>query len=173
MKQYPIKKIIKHIIDNDILYDYNDAEAMDVAYDDDVSLLKSFIRRPDLTAFMVNMAIMYVNQGLLYAKSKLSKRNFENYMMWFNVDVDEYMMATHHYYPCLVCFTRRENKLLSYYYKEKPIDVATLNIYPLVSSIIGLSEFYCYEHKCEFDDTIQYTFIPKFFVDRYNAKMNK
>ena len=54
---------------------------MDVAYDDEVSLLKSFIRRQDLTAFMVNMAIMYVNQGLLYAKSKLSKRNFENYMM--------------------------------------------------------------------------------------------
>ena len=43
MKQYPINKIIKHIIDNDILYDYNDAEAMDVAYDDEVSLLKSFI----------------------------------------------------------------------------------------------------------------------------------
>lgn len=173
MRQLLVKKIIKYIEDNSILYDSSDYEAMDVAYYDECKILKHYVNEQDLTAFMVNMAIMYVNQGLLYAKSKLSKRNFENYMMWFNVDVDEYMMATHHYYPCLVCFTRRENKLLSYYYKEKPIDVATLNIYPLVSSIIGLSEFYCYEHKCEFDDTIQYTFIPKFFVDRYNAKMNK
>lgn len=171
MRQLLVKKIIKYIEDNSILYDSSDYEAMDVAYYDECKILKHYVNEQDLTAFMVNMAIMYVNQGLLYAKCKLSKKFFDNYMIWFRIEKDEYTMEWQHYYDCQTLFTRKAEYILDYY--KNPIEISTISINDKIKCVSGLSDFYCYEYQYESNDYAQYTFIPKFFVDRYNAKMNK
>lgn len=171
MRQLLVKKIIKHIEESNILYDYSDCEAMDIAYYDECKILKDYVNEQDLTAFMVNMAIMYVNQGLLYAKCKLSKKDFENYMIWFHIEKNEYMMEWQHYYDCQTLFTRKAEYILGYY--KNPIEISTISIYDKIKCVSGLSDFYCYEYQYESNDYAQYTFIPKFFVDRYNANKNK
>ncbi len=171
MRQLLTKKIIRRIEENNILYDYNDCEAMDVVYDDEVASLKPYMDKLDLTAFVFNMAIMYLNHGLRYAKHKLSEKDYENYMMWIDMDVDEYAMECEHYYNCQVVYTRRANKILEYYCNQKPLDIKTLCIYPLVGYIVGISDFYCYEFIDELCDSIQYVFIPKVFVDRYKESL--
>ena len=83
MNQFIVKKIINNLDKFDILHDYEDYECFEVIYNEEVTFLKSFISKQDITTFSINMAIMYVNQGLLYAKNKLSVADFDNFMIWF------------------------------------------------------------------------------------------
>ena len=170
MRQLLVKRLIKHIEDNRILYDWNDYEEMEPAYYDEMQSLESYVKKQDWTAFIVNMAIMYVNQGLLYARCKLSKKEFNNYAIWFRIEVDEDMKESLHYYEVRTLFTRKANSILPYIIK-KPIDIKNIKIYDSIKHINGLSDFYCYESipcsSCRY-----YSFVPKCFIERNAATKN-
>lgn len=168
MKDQVVKQIIKHIESGGILEDYNDAEAMDVISWDEVDFLKSSIREQDIMAFVINLAIMYVNQGLLYAKYKLSKDDFDDYMIWFDVSLDDNFKLDDDVYECQVVFSRKANVLMPDYLN--PIDVTDLSIFDFVKDVNGLSDFYCYQMHYN-QDCEKCVFIPKCLVDKYRTNL--
>ena len=172
MRQLLVKRIIKHIEENRILNEKVDYEEMEPAYYDEMKALKPYIKEADWTAFMVNMAIMYVNQGLLYARCKLSEKEFDNYAIWFSIDMDEDTKEFQHYYDCHPCYTRKAGYML-YYMTKRPVDIERISIYDMIKDVNGLSDFYCFEGYGYTPDDIIYEFIPKSIVDRYKASLKK
>ena len=167
MRQYPVRGIMDYIEKSKILYNYNDCESLEVANYKETRFLKQYITDPNLTAFLANMAIMYVNQGLLYAKKRLSGDALDNYMIWFDIQKDTSCMQDNHSYTCQVLFSRQARTILALY--DNPVNIKDTGIYELIKDIVGFNEFYCYENHFDESDCIQYAFIPKIFVDRYNT----
>ena len=86
MENAIFKQIVMYIDEHDILNQDETCEQMPVFHVlSELECLSSFINKDYYISFCVNMAIMYVNQGILYAKSKLSVAEFENYIIYFDV----------------------------------------------------------------------------------------
>ena len=170
MRQFPIKKIIKHLQANDILSDHEDYESFEVICSDEITFLKDYISKEDLNAFLINMAIMYVNQGILYAKHNLSARKFKEYAIWFSVDIEDFFPREIGHYFVEAHYTRRAS-VVFHDLLDKPFDIRkNAEFNKIAKTVNGLSDFYCTEMKCL--DEVVYSFIPKFFVDRYRETLN-
>ena len=86
MKYNVIERIKKYIDEHDVLYDYETYEQMPIYHRySELDSLKSTIKTECYMSFLINMAIMYVNQGLLYAKSQLSEDELKNYLIYFGI----------------------------------------------------------------------------------------
>ena len=173
MRQYPVKKIIKHLEDSDIFHDYEDFECFDTIYHEEITFLEPIICKQDLTAFIVNMAIMYVNQGLIYAKNKLSVKVFDNYMIWFEVEKYKEFFDEDHFHFTKVNFTHRASKIFSWLLVH-PIDIKKddSEFYELIKDVIGINDFCCYA-QYDFDGDAYYHFVPKCFVEKYSSSSEK
>ena len=82
-----LRIIIKKYIDEyEVLRDYETFEIMPIfnRYKE-LDCLKYFIKKEYYTSFFVDLAIMYVNLGFLYAKSQLKKNDLNNYLIGFEV----------------------------------------------------------------------------------------
>ena len=84
MKNKIIENIQKYIYENDILRDYETYEQMPVIdrYAE-LKCLENTIKKDYYTSFLASIAIMYINYGLLFAKSLLSKEELDNYVIFW------------------------------------------------------------------------------------------
>ena len=75
MRYSVIERIKKYIDEYEVLRDYETFEIMPIfnRYKE-LDCLKYFIKKEYYTSFFVDLAIMYVNLGFLYAKRQLKKR---------------------------------------------------------------------------------------------------
>lgn len=169
------KQIIKYIDEHDILYDYESCEAMSVFCLPDLNSLSGFVNKEDYIPFCINMAIMYVNQGLLHAKSKLSKKDYDNYILYFNVDLNIDNESDYGDYITVdVCFSRKAKEHLNYFNEQ--IDYKNTEICKYVEDVIGISEFTCYYTEFKDDEgddephLKRYSFIPKKIEQRIRQK---
>lgn len=158
MKYNVIERIKKYIEENEILHDYETYEQMPVSHFSEINCLNSFIKKDLYTPFLINMAIMYVSQGLIYAQSQLSKEAIKNYLIYFRIDIDENVdemegTSVH------VLFTRKGKKHLQYF--KEPVDIKNTKMKKYLKDIIGLSDFSCYLAESIEDGLQQYSFIPK------------
>ena len=172
MNQYVSRKILNELDSDLVLRDYEDFECMDVVHIGEHDCLKSYITENDLTAYMVNMSIMYVNQGLLYAKRNLSSEDFDDYMMWFEIRKDNDFFKDLHFYDCTVQFSRRMRKIFSWYLNKTFSIENDRELSPLLKDVNGLGDFNCYVvSECESE--VVYAFVPKRIVDRYKASLER
>lgn len=163
MKNKVFEQIVKYIDKHDILFDYETYEEMPVFYSlPDLECLSQFIKEDYNTSFCVNMAIMYVNQGMLHARSKLSKKDFDNYIIYFFVAINKYEKGN--YVTVNVVFSRNAKERLSAF--DNPIDVKSSNVYEYVKDSIGIDNFLCFRFIDEYEDEF-YSFIPKSIVYKF------
>ena len=168
-EKYPIIQSIKRYINqHDILRDYETYEQMPTFYRyKQLDCLDDFIDKDNYDTFLVNMAIMYVNQGILHAKHKLSETEFNNYLICFAIDYDTEILEEMGYLDTQVFFSRKKSEILTEECLGKPIALEDTEIYDKIKDIIGINDFACY--KCTFkynDDVITwYHFIPKCFLE--------
>lgn len=165
-----VNEIIRKLEKHDVLYDYETYEEtpiIDRYYEKDY--IKTIIKRDYLTGYLVNMAIMYVNTGLLYAKSKLSEEAFNDYIMYFALDIDDDIdeIKEDGFIIPEVYFSRKGKEHLKLHYEMEPVDVSTIKIYQYVKDVIGLSDFYCYNYYNDAAGCEVFEFVPKFLVHRY------
>ena len=157
MKNSIFKQIVKYIDEHDILYDYDTYEQMPVFNIlTELDSLSNFIKKDYYTSFCVNMAIMYVNQGLLYAKSKLSEGDFKNFIIYFDLCINKDDEGD--YITVDVIFSRKAKEHISMF--KTPIDIKHTKVYEHVKNTIGINDFSCYYSKNEFKDEI-YSFVSK------------
>ena len=167
MKYNVIERIKKYIDEHDVLYDYETYEQMPIYHRySELDCLKSTIKIECYMPFLINMAIMYVNQGLLYAKSKLSEDELKNYLIYFGICWDEEEIEEMGFSRVDVFFTRKAKEHIKLFDTGdcEPIDCKDSKIYKYVKDILGISEFTCYysKWKDEYDDVSEYYyFIPK------------
>lgn len=108
MQNNVIERIKKCIDKHEVLRNYDTFEQMPVYYRyKELDCLKSFIRTEYYMSFLINLAIMYVNQGLLYAKSQLSDDELKNYLIYFGVWWDEEEIKEMGFSRVDVFFTRK------------------------------------------------------------------
>ncbi len=157
MKNSIFKQIIKYIDEHDILYDYDTYEQMPVFHVlTELECLSDYIKKDYYTSFCVNMAIMYVNQGLLYATSTLSESDFNNFIIYFDLclnkeDDDVYITVD-------VIFSRKKDKHISMF--KTPIDIKDTKIYEHLKNTVGIGDFLCYYFKNESEEEY-YSLVPK------------
>lgn len=160
MRYNVIERIKKYIDEHDVLYDYETYEQMPMFYrDKELDCLDSVIRKEDYTAFLVNLAIMYVNTGLLYAKKKLTEEEQIDYLIYFVIDYSEEDIEEDGFLRVDVVFTRKAKEHLKPY--NTPINLHNTKINKYVGDIIGINEFTCYCAESKEDEYEQYYFIPK------------
>ncbi len=102
------------------------------------------------------MAIMYVNQGLLHEKSKISEIEFKNFIIYFSVCINKDEKGD--YITTDVVFSRKAKEQISAF--KKPVNVQETKVYEYINNIIGINDFSCYFCKNEFEDEF-YLFVPK------------
>ena len=167
MKYNVIERIKKYIDEHDVLYDYETYEQMPIYHRyKELDCLKSTIKIECYMSFLINMAMMYVNQGLLYAKSQLSEDELKNYLIYFGIWWDEEEIEEMGFSRVDVFFTRKAKEHIKLFDNSycKPVDCKDTKIYKYVKDIIGISEFTCYHSKWkdEYDDVSEdFYFIPK------------
>ena len=152
-----IKDIIEYIEEHDILNEYDTYEQMPVFHVlTELDCLSNYIKKAYYTSFCVNLAIMYVNQGLLHAKSRLSENEFENFIIYFDLCINKDDEGD--YITIDVIFSRKAKEHLSMF--RTPVDIKDTKVYEHVKNTIGINDFSCYYYKNEFDDEY-YSFIPR------------
>ena len=168
-KKYAIIPSIKRYINyHDILRDYETEEQMPTLYRyKQLDCLDDFIDKDNYDAFLVNMAIMYVNQGILHAKHKLSETDFNNYLIYFAIDYETEILEEMGYLNPQVFFSRKRSEILTEDWLGKPIALEDTEIYNKVKDIIGINDFACYKNAFENNDEVLtwYNFIPKCFLE--------
>ena len=172
MNQFIVKKIINNLDKFDILHDYEDYECFEVIYNEEVTFLKSFISKQDITTFSINMAIMYVNQGLLYAKNKLSVAALDNFMIWFEVYKHESSKNILEYYDTVVQFSQRASNVFSWHLMHQIEIKQDAEFYELIKDVIGINDFCCYVTNVDGED-VDYAFVPKCFVEKHLSSLEK
>ena len=170
MEYNVIERIKKYIDEHELLRDYETYEQMPIFHRyKELDCLKSSIKIEYYMPFLINLAIMYVNQGLLYAKSQLTEEELKNYLIYFGICWDEEEVEEMGFSSIDVYFTRKAKediKLFDDYCKLD--DYKDTKIYKYVKDIIGISEFTCYHSKWtdKYEDGSEevsefYFFIPK------------
>ena len=119
-------------------------------------------------SFLINIAMMYVNQGILYAKSKLSDAEFDNYQIYFGIWWSEEEIEEMGFSRVDVYFTRKAKEHAKLFNNSycKSIDYKETKIYKYVKDVIGLSEFTCYHSKWidEYEEVCEnFYFVPKIY----------
>jgi hypothetical protein len=171
MKYNVIERITKFIDVHEILRDYETFEQMPIYHRyNELNCLKYSIQKEYYLSFLINIAIMYVNQGILYAKSKLSDAEWENYLIYFGIEWDEEKIEDMGVSRVDVYFTRKAKEHVKLFDNNycKSIDYKNSKIYKYVKYIIGISEFNCYHSKWidEYEEVNEdYYFVPK-ILDR-------
>ena len=172
MKYNVIERITKYIDEHDILRDYETYEQMPVYYRySELDCLKSTIQKEYYLSFLINIAMMYVNQGILYAKSKLSDAELDNYQIYFGIWWIEEEIEEMGFSRVDVYFTRKAKehaKLFNNCYC-KSIDYKETKIYKYVKDVIGLSEFTCYHSKWidEYEEVCEnFYFVPNIYQSK-------
>jgi hypothetical protein len=171
MKYNVIERIKKFIDEHEVLRDYETYEQMPMIYRyDELNCLKSTIKKEHLMTFLINMAIMYVNQGLLYAKSQLSEEELKNYLIYWGIWWDDEEIEEMGFSRVDVYFTRKAKEQIKLFDTDtcKPVDYKHTKIYKYVKDVIGISDFTCYLSKWtdKFEDGCEennefYLFVPK------------
>lgn len=164
-KKYAIIPSIKRYINyHDILRDYETYEQMPMYYySEQLDCLDDFIGKESYDTFFINMAIMYVNQGILHAMHKLSNEEFKNYLIYFCVRCDDEHQKLFGYQDTQVFFSRKKDEMLKYITSSSPIALQDTEIYDQIKDIIGINDFVCF--KTIGEDCRQYDFIPKCFLE--------
>ena len=168
-KKYAIIPSIKRYINyHDILYDYETFEQMPVfCRYEQLDCLDDFIDKENYDTFLVNMAIMYVNQGILHAKHKLSKTDFKNYIICFAIEYDTEILEAMDYLNPQVCFSRKKSEILNEDWLGKPIALEDIEFYDKVKDIVGINDFAYYKNTFKYEDEVitWYHFVPKCFLE--------
>ena len=168
-KKYAIIQSIKRYINyHDILHDYETEEQMPTFYPYmQLDCLDDFIDKENYDTFLVNMAIMYVNQGILHAKHKLSETDFNNYLIYFAIDYETEILEEMGYLNPQVFFSRKRSEILTEDWLGKPIALEDTEIYDKVKDIIGINDFAFYKNTFKNNDEVLtwYNFIPKCFLE--------
>ena len=168
-KKYAIIPSIKRYMKyHDILRDYETEEQMPTYYRfEHLDCLDDFIDKESYDTFLINMAIMYVNQGLLHAKHKLSNEEFKNYLIYFAVRCDDEYLELSGHQDTQVFFSRKRSGILTEDWLGKPIALEDTEIYDKVKDIIGINDFACYKNTFKNNDEVLtwYNFIPKCFLE--------
>ena len=165
-KKYAIIPSIKRYMKyHDILYDYETEEQMPIYYPryGHLECLDDFIDKESYDTFFVNMAIMYVNQGILHAKHKLSNEEFKNYLIYFAVECDDENFELLGHQDTQVFFSRKKDEILKYTTKNPPVALQDTEIYDQIKDVIGINNFVCYKTIGEY--CRWYDFIPKCFLE--------
>lgn len=166
MKKNIIEQIVRYIDEHNILYEYDNYEQMPVFHVlTELDCLSNFIKKDYYISFCVNMATMYVNQGLLYAKSKLSEKELKFFIIYFELCINKDKDGD--YITVDVVFSRKADKHMSML--GTPIDIKDAKIYEHVNKTIGINDYICYMSKNEFDDEY-YSFIPKCIENQINQR---
>ncbi|SFW32755.1 Immunity protein 15 [Prevotellaceae bacterium HUN156] len=181
MKYNVIERIKKFIDEHEVLRDYETYEQMPTFYRyKELDCLKSSIKEEYYIPFLINLAIMYVNQGLLLAKSQLTEEELKNYLIYFGIWWDEEEVEEMGFSCIDVYFTRKAKEHIKLFNTDycRPIDCKDTKIYKYVKDIIGISEFTCYHSKWtdKYEDGSEevsefYFFIPKILEQQ--IKSNK
>lgn len=168
-KKYAIIPSIKRYMKyHDILRDYETEEQMPMYYRfEQLDCLDNFIDKDKYDTFFINMAIMYVNQGILHAKHKLSNEEFKNYLIYFAVECSDEHQELFGYQDTQVFFTRKKSTIITEDYLGKPIALEDTEIYDKVKDIIGINDFAYYKNTFKYNDEVLtwYNFIPKCFLE--------
>jgi len=163
MKYNIIKEIKDFIDEHNILRDYETFEQMQMFYRiKDLDCLSTSIAKEHYTPFFADMAIMFVNMGLLYAKSQLSEEEQKDYLIYWGIEYIEENIVEDGFLHVDVCYTRKGKEHLSYL--NEAVDYKNTKIYKYVKDVIGMSEFTCYYTKSEEDECESveyYCIIPK------------
>lgn len=164
-KKYAIIPSIKRYMKyHDILRDYETEEQMATYYrSEQLDCLDDFIDKDNYDTFLINMAIMYVNQGLLHAKHKLSNEEFKNYLIYFAVRCDDEYVELFGHQEIQIFFSRKKDEILKYTTKNPVVALQNTEIYDQIKDIIGINDFVCYKWTGE--DHRWYDFIPKCFLE--------
>ena len=146
MRYNIIERINKYIDEHDVLHDYETYEQMPIYYRyKELECLKSTIKTECYMSFLINMAMMYVNQGLLYAKSQLSEDELKNYLIYWGIWWNEEDVEEMGFSRVDVYFTRKAKEHIKIF--NNSIDYKDTKIYKYVKDIIGISDFTCYHSK--------------------------
>ena len=167
MENAIFKQIVMYIDEHDILNQDESCEQMPVFHVlSELDCLSNFINKDYYMSFCVNMAIMYVNQGLLYAKSKLSKAEFENYIIYFDLCINKDDAGD--YITVDVVFSRKAKEHFSTL-KEVVVDLQKTKIYKYIENTVGINDFSCYYYRNEFEDEY-YSFVPKIIEGNFSTQ---
>lgn len=163
MENAIFKQIVMYIDEHDILNQDETCEQMPVFHVlSELECLSSFINKDYYISFCVNMAIMYVNQGILYAKSKLSVAEFENYIIYFDVCINKDNVED--YVTVDVVFSRKAKE--HFFTLKESVNVEKTKIYKFIENTVGINDFSCYYCKNEYEDEY-YSFVPKMLEVNY------
>ena len=163
MENAIFKQIVMYIDEYDILNQEETCEQMPVFHVlSELDCLSNFINKDYYISFCVNMAIMYVNQGILYAKSKLSVAELKNYIIYFDLcinkdDIEDFITVD-------VVFSRKAKEHFSIL--KARVDVQETKIYKYIENTVGINDFSCYFFKNEYEDEY-YSFVPKMIEVNY------
>ena len=168
-KKYAIIPSIKRYINyHDILRDYETEEQMPMYYRlEQLDCLDDFIDKESYDTFFINMAIMYVNQGILHAKHKLSNEEFKNYLIYFAVECDDENFELFGHQDTQVFFSRKKDEILNEDWLGKPIALEDIEFYDKVKDIVGINDFAYYKNTFKYEDEVitWYHFVPKCFLE--------
>ncbi len=172
MKNKIIENIQKYIYENDILRDYKTYEQMPVIdrYAE-LKCLENTIKKDYYTSFLASIAIMYINYGLLFAKSLLSKEELDNYVIFWGLEYSQEVIDDIGFIVPQVYYTRKAKLLLEYTYT--PINIKKTKVYRYVKNLLELDEFSCYFVDSKGDEYEQYFFIPKILEQRILKESKK
>ena len=163
MRYSVIERIKKYIDEYEVLRDYETFEIMPIFNQyKELDCLKYFIKKEYYTSFFVDLAIMYVNLGFLYAKSQLKKNDLNNYLIGFEVFyIEENVKELGYLSDVHVFYTRKAKSILNNI--GVPVDYKQTKIYNYVKNQTGLSDFTCYFlYSEEYGEAIEeFFFIPK------------
>lgn len=160
MESKIIQKIIDYIKEHDVLYDYDTFEQMPIIRRyAETDCLEGLVNKDSYTAFLTNLAMMYVNQGILFAKSNLTKDEFDDYIIYFAIEYNEQELKENGFVMVDVFFSRKAKEHMKWF--TNIIDIAETEIYGLIKDIVGISDYDCYCLTNDEEDTKAYCFVPR------------
>ena len=163
MENAIFKQIVMYIDEHDILNQDETCEQMPVFHVlSELECLSSFINKDYYISFCFFLSIMYVNQGILYAKSKLSVAEFENYIIYFDVCINKDNVED--YVTVDVVFSRKAKE--HFFTLKESVNVEKTKIYKFIENTVGINDFSCYYCKNEYEDEY-YSFVPKMLEVNY------
>ena len=154
-----ILKRIKNGID-EILYDYESFETIPIVNrDHHINFLKEALSLDEISTYLMNLAILYINEARLCAFSTLSSINSRTLFLGILLYEDDYQDAG--FYIPYIIVSQHSDELVFYNSKEKSSLKGT-PFTDMFSTIVGLTDFELYiEDDTNNDVGRSYLFVPK------------